>query len=259
MNGIDVQGQRVQAVGDPSNPTDAVNLQTLEARQAGLRWKDAARTASTGSVTVASPGASIDGVTLSNGDRVLLKNQSSGAENGIYVFNGAASPLTRATDADSGTDLADGSAVFVGEGTTNANTAWVQTTNNPIVIGTTATTWAQFGGGGTSYTEGNGIDITGNVVSIQLDTNSGLAVSGSGLKLDPAVAVRKFAQNIGNGSSTAIAVTHNLGTRDITVSVYDTATFAEVWPDIVHTDANTVTLTFAVAPAAAAYRVVVHG
>ncbi len=259
MNGLDLQGQRIQAVGDPSNPTDAVNLQTLEARQAGLRWKDAVRAASTGNVTVASPGASIDGVTLSNGDRVLLKNQSSGAENGIYVFNGAASPLTRATDADSGTELADGSAVFVGEGTTNANTAWVQTANNPVTIGTTATTWAQFGGGGTSYTEGNGIDITGNVVSVQLDSNSGLSVSGAGLKIDTATVVRKFAQNIGNGSATSIAVTHNLGTRDITVSVHDAATFAEVWPDIVHTDANTVTLVFAVAPATNAYRVVVHG
>ncbi len=259
MNGLDLQGQRIQTVGDPSAPGDAVNLQTLEARQAGLSWKPAVRAASTGNVNIASPGAAIDGVTLSNNDRVLLKNQTTGAENGIYVFNGSGSAMTRASDADGGNELADGTAVFVGEGTTNADTRWVQTTNNPVTIGTTATVWAQWGGAGGVYTEGNGIDITSNVVSVQLDTNSGLSVSGSGLKIDTAVVARKYAQNIGNGSSTSIAVTHGLGTRDVTVTVFDNSTFAEVIPDIVHTDANNVTLTFAVAPASNAYRVVVQG
>jgi hypothetical protein len=259
MNGLDLQAQRIQNVADPSSAMDVVNLQTLQAQQAGLSWKPAVRAASTANVTVASPGAAIDGVTLTNGDRVLLKNQSTGSENGIYVFNGSSSPLTRATDADGAGEIVDGTAVFVGEGTTNADTRWVQTTNNPITIGTTATVWAQWGGAGGVYTAGNGIDVTSNVVSVKLDTSSGLSLSGSGLKLDPAVAVRKFAQNIGNGSSTSIAVSHNLGTRDITVAVYDSATFAEVIPDITHTDTNTVTLVFAVAPASNAYRVVVHG
>jgi hypothetical protein len=259
MNGLDVQNQRIQNVGDPSSAQDAVTLAYLQNFLNGVRWKDAVRAASTGNLTIASPGASIDGVALSSGDRVLVKNQTTGSENGIYVWNGASSAMTRASDADSGTDLSDGTAVYVGEGTTQANTAWVQTANNPVTIGTTATTWAQFGAGGATYSAGNGIDITSNTVSVKLDSSSGLSLSGSGLKLDTAVAVRKFAQNIGNGSSTSIAVSHNLGTRDITVAVYDSSTFAKVMPDITATDTNTVTLVFAVAPASNAYRVVVHG
>lgn len=259
MNGLDLQSQRIQNLGDPSSAQDAVTLSYLQNFLNGVRWKDSVRAASTGNLTIASPGASIDGVALSSGDRVLVKNQTTGSENGIYIWNGAASPLTRAADADTGSELGDGTAVFVGEGTTQANTAWVQTANNPVTIGTTATVWAQFGAGGATYSAGNGIDITSNTVSVKLDSSSGLSLSGSGLKLDTAVAVRKFAQNVGNGSSTSIAVSHNLGTRDVTVSVYDSATYAEVLPDIVHTDTNTVTLVFAVAPASNAYRVTVHG
>ncbi len=259
MNGLDLQGQRIQSVGDPSSAQDAVTLAYLQNFLNGVQWKTSVRAASTGNLTLSAPGASIDGVALSPGDRVLVKNQSTGSENGIYVWNGAAAAMTRAADADTGSELADGTAVFVGEGTTQANTAWLQTANNPVTIGTTATTWVQFGGGGASYTEGNGIDITSNVISIQLDTSSGLIVGAGGLKIDPAVVVRKYAQNIGNGSSTSIAVTHNLGARDVTVTVFDNSTFAEVIPDIVHTDANNVTLVFAVAPASNAYRVVVQG
>ena len=259
MNGLDLQAQRIQNVADPSAPMDAVNLQTLEARQAGLSWKNAVRAASTGNVTMASPGAAIDGVTLTSGDRVLLKNQTAPAENGIYEFNGAAVPLTRSSDADDDGEIVDGTAVYVGEGTANGDTAWVQTEPNPIVIGTDPTSWSQFGGGGASYTAGSGIDITGTTISVELAPSSGLTVSGAGLAVDTGVVVRKYSANVGNGSLTSIPVTHNLGTRDVTVAVYDASTFDVVLPDVVHTDANTVTLVFAVAPAANAYRVVVHG
>ncbi|WP_212748824.1 hypothetical protein [Nocardia cyriacigeorgica] len=259
MNGLDLQAQRIQNVADPSAPMDAVNLQTLEARQAGLSWKQAVRAASTANITVATPGAAIDGVSLSNGDRVLLKNQITTAENGIYVWAGASAALTRAADADDDGEIVDGTAVYVAEGTTNGDTAWVQTAPNPIDIGTDPTVWSQFGGGGASYTAGNGIDITGNSISVELAPSSGLSVSGAGLAVDTGVVVRKYAANIGNGSLTSIPVAHNLGTRDVTVQVYDNATFERVVPDIVHTDANTITAVFAVAPAANAYRVVVHG
>ena len=79
-----------------------------------------------------------------------------------------------------------------------------------------------------------------------------------GIQLDSSIATRKFSANIGNGSATSIAVTHNLGTQDITVAVRDTATNAGVLVDWVATDTNTVTLTFAVAPASNAYRATVH-
>ncbi|MGI5216256.1 hypothetical protein [Nocardia sp. CA-290969] len=260
MNGLDLQGQRIVSVGDPTQPQDAVTLSYLENFLHGLRWKDPAIVATTGNLNLAAPGASIDGVALGPGDRVLVKNQTAGAENGIYVWNGAAVAMTRASDADTGEELADGTAIWVGQGSTQENTQWVQTANDPIVVGTTALVWTQFGsGGGPSYNAGNGIAITGETISVDLDTSSGLSLSASGLRVDTSVVVRKYAANIGNGSSTSIAVTHNLGTRDVTVEVFDNATFEKVLPDIEHTDANTVTATFAVAPATGAYRIVVHG
>ena len=97
-----------------------VSKEYVDAVKVGLDFKDSVRAASTANVTVSGPGAAIDGVTLSSNDRVLLKNQSTASENGIYVFNGAASALTRATDADSSDEVTAGLFTFVEEGTVNA-------------------------------------------------------------------------------------------------------------------------------------------
>jgi phage-related tail fiber protein len=109
------------------------------------------RVASTAGITLATGcenGDTIDGVTLATGDRVLLKNQTSGAENGIWVVAASGSP-TRATDADSSAELVNAS-VWVAEGTANADTLWTCTTNAPITVGTTALTFTQFVAGGYS-------------------------------------------------------------------------------------------------------------
>lgn len=100
--------------------------------------KRSVRAASTANVTISSPGSSIDGVTLASGDRVLLKNQSSGAENGIYYFNGAASAMTRARDADQTAEVTSGMQVDVEEGTVNNGRLYILSTANPITIGSTA-------------------------------------------------------------------------------------------------------------------------
>lgn len=102
------------------------------------RIKEPARAASTGNVTLATPGASMDGVTLVAGDRVLLKDQTTASQNGIYVWSGASSALTRATDADSATDFVTGFKVFVLEGTTNASSYWNFTTIAAVTVGTTS-------------------------------------------------------------------------------------------------------------------------
>ncbi len=99
-------------------------------------------------ITVASPGASIDSIALSNGDRVLLKDQSTGSENGIYVWNGAATPMTRARDADQAFELTPGAMVTVEEGTVNEDTTWIITNDGTITLGATAITFAQISGGG---------------------------------------------------------------------------------------------------------------
>ena len=107
-------------------------------------WKNSVRVASTANVNIASAPASIDGVTLSNGNRVLLKNQTAGSENGIYVFNGSGSAMTRAEDANTSAEVTSGMAVSVEEGTQNQRTSWKLTTANPIVLATTSLAFELF-------------------------------------------------------------------------------------------------------------------
>lgn len=291
--GYSMGNQRVIAVADPQAETDAVNLQSARRLVQGVTSrKEAVRAAATTNITLASPGTSIDGVTLANGDRILLTAQSTGSQNGIYDFNGSGSALTRSADADSDAEVKPGSQVFVSEGTVNGNATYQLTTDGPITVGTTAQTWAQTGGAGASYTAGNGLTLAGSSFSVNPASGGGLAVSASGVAIaaaaagngltltagvlavgsgtglsvtadavaiDTSVVVRKFAANVGNGALTSVPVAHNLGTRDITYSVQDATTFEFVEVDAVATDANTLTLTFATAPTANAYRVVVHG
>lgn len=257
FGGLDVVGGKVINLGDPSASTDAVNLQYLQAFVRGLRWKEPVRAASTANVTLATPGATMDGVTLVSGDRVLLKNQTTASQNGIYVWTGASSLLTRALDADSGAEVV-GASVLVTEGSTNANKQWNQTTE-PITIDSTSQTWVEFGGGGTAYTAGNG--LTGSTTfSVLADpvAGGGISVSAAGVKVDPNVVVRKYAANIGNGSLTTIPVVHNLGTKDITYSIQVVSTGEFVDTDATATDTNTLTLVFPTAPSSGQYRVVVH-
>lgn len=225
---------------------------------AGLSWKEEVRVATTAAGTLASSfanGQTVDGVTLVTGDRILIKDQAAGAENGIYTVNSSGAP-TRATDADTAADIA-GAAVCVMFGTTNAGVRFILSTSGTITLGTTALSFAVFGGG-TSYTAGNGLQLATTTFSVKLPGSSGLVADGTGLHLDTAIAVRKFTQAT-HASTTSIAVTHNLGTRNVTTCVYDNSTYAEVECDVVHTDANTVTFTFATAPSANAYSFVIHG
>lgn len=114
------------------------------AAAAGLDVKQSVRLGSTANVTISSPGATIDGVTVTNGDRILLKNQTTGSQNGIYIFNGAASAMTRASDADSSIEVTSGMFVFITEGTAGANKGYVLTTPDPITLGTTSLAFTQF-------------------------------------------------------------------------------------------------------------------
>lgn len=225
---------------------------------AGLQWKPSVRAATTASGTLASAfanGQVIDGVTLVTGDRILLKNQASGSENGIYIVAASGAP-TRATDADGAGELVANATVLVNEGTTLADTAWTCTTNGSITVGSTSTTWAQFGGGAV-YAAGNGLALNTGTFSVTAST--GISVGGGGVSIDTSVVVRKYAALIGDGTTTAITVTHNLNTRDVQVTLYDAATYAVVYADVVNATVNTVTVTFATAPASSAYRVVVFG
>ena len=258
MNGLDLQSQKAVNLADPSANTDAANKQYVDNVARGLMWKAPVRAASTTSVTTTAPGATIDGVALAANDRVLLKDQATPAQNGLWVWNGAAVAMTRTVDADATGELAPGTAVSVTEGTVNGDKVWMITSDAAITVGTTSQTWGQLGGG-TSYTAGNGIAIAANAISAVAAASGGVQVVAGGIQLDASIAARKFSANVGNGSATAIAVAHNLATQDVTVTVREVGSQAKVLVDWVATDVNTATLTFAVAPASNAFRVSVVG
>lgn len=151
--------------GTPTDDAHAATKGYVDAARSGLDVKQSVRAATTGPLTIASDlenGDVVDGVTLATGDRVLVKDQSSGAENGIYVVQ-ASGAAVRATDADSSAEVTAGLFTFVSEGTVNADSGWVLTTNDTITLGTTALVFAQFSGAG-SIAAGNGLTKTGNTI-----------------------------------------------------------------------------------------------
>lgn len=234
-NTLDAGGFKIINAGDATNPQDLVTKAQLDASVQGWKWKEPVRAASTATITL-SGAQTIDGVSVIAGDRVLVKNQSTGADNGIYVA--ASGAWARATDFDAASEVV-GAAVFVSEGSSQGNSQWHMTTDGPITIGTTALVWAQVGGG-TSYTEGNGIDITSGVISV-----------------DPAVVARKYSATIGDGTATTITLTHNLNTKDVAVSVREASGDAGVLVDWVANGVNTVQLTFGTPPSVGQYRAMV--
>ena len=212
------------------------------------------------------------------GQRVLVRAQTDATENGIYtvttIGNGSTpAVLTRATDFDNGLylNVSNGDFVFVEHGSLGG-TGWVQTNQGAgqlatLVVGTDDIIWFQFSGAGTYVNALNGaLDFSGMSIAVKpglgitttAEGDAGAAVADT-VAINTDVVVRKYAATIGNGSSNSITVTHNLNTQDVTVGVYDTVSYAEVFCDVIHASVNTITLSFAVAPDEDAYRVVIHG
>jgi len=310
----------------------------------------------------------IDGISLALDDRILVKDQNNLDENGIWyvttVGTGTNGVWERATDFDEDDEVVEGSFVFIGEGTVNADSGWVLTTDDPITIGGTSGSdieWSQFSGAG-QITAGDGLTKSGNTINavgtanritVNADsidiastyvgqtsittlgtistgtwhgTNIGAAYGGTGINTSSSTGVPTISSGtwsvssvlsttlggtgqstytngqllIGNSSNsltrstltagsnitiangdgsitisadgdglskyavsnsagTSTTVTHNIGTRDVNVMIYDASTYAEVEADVVMTDTNTVTVTFAQSQTAGDYRIVVIG
>jgi hypothetical protein len=175
----------VAVTQDPTSALQLATKQYVDAVAEGLHVHAACAAATTGTLAsitggtvtynngTAGVGATLtlsvaltvlDGYTLLNGDRVLVKNEATQANNGIYTWATGGTVLTRATDFDTAAEMASGDFTFVTNGTLYANTGWVQT--DPVtVVGTSPVTWIQFSGAG-AYTAGTGLTLTGTQFSI---------------------------------------------------------------------------------------------
>lgn len=269
---------------DPSVASDVATKNYVDNAVAGIKWKESVRAATTANGTLASAfenGQVVDGVTLVTGDRLLIKNQTTGSENGIYIVNASGAP-TRAADADTGAEILQ-AAVWVQEGTTNADSGWVCTTNAPITLGTTSLAFSQFNGG-TSYTAGAGLTLSGNQFNVGTASSGRIVVNADDIDLASGIVtpgtyrsvtvdtygrvtggtnptlIQRFTQTIGNGSATSFTINHALGVQDVIVQIYRNGSpFDVVLADIELTDANNVTVRFAVAPSTNQFKVVVIG
>ena len=172
--------------GTPSNANDVTPKSYVDGLVgAGVFWKEPARVASTSNVNISNPGtSSFDGITLASGDRILLKNQTAAAENGVYDFNGSAAALTRSSDANTADEL-NGLAIFIKEGTDNADQGYYQSSEISS-LGTSPVTFVQFTGLG-QITAGNGLTKSGNRLDvavgngIQISSDAVVFRAGAGL------------------------------------------------------------------------------
>lgn len=157
----------IRVATTPSDINDAASKSYVDATANGLDVKDSVRAATTAAGTLASDfenGDAIDGVTLATGDRILIKDQADGSENGIYTVNASGAP-TRATDFDADAEVTAGAFTFVEEGTTNGDTGHVLSTNGSITVGSTSIAFTQFSGAGL-LTAGTGLTKTGNTLDV---------------------------------------------------------------------------------------------
>lgn len=181
LTGVDFVSNKGINLASPTAATDAANKAYVDAIAAGLEWKVAVRVATTTNGTLATAyanGSTVDTITLATGDRILLKNQTTQTENGIYTVNASGAP-TRAVDANTTAGL-NNATVLVLLGS-QADTAWTQTTANPT-IGSSNIVFAQFGAGNvyTALSTG-GLTLSAGAFSVLLPGSSGLATSASGL------------------------------------------------------------------------------
>lgn len=225
---------------------------------AGLDWKEAVRVATTTSGTLATSfanGQTVDGVTLVTGDRILIKDQSTQTQNGIYIVAASGAP-SRASDADTGAELLS-AAVYVREGTSNAGSNWVNNNSTTPTIGTDNVTFVQFKG------QVEAAASTSSAGVVQLATSTEAEAKSSTTKALTPSSVANFPVKktftIGDTSATSFTCTHNLGTTDVVVGVYKVSTGDEWLVDITRTSTSVVTVAFATAPSTNEYKVVVIG
>lgn len=217
---VDVNGVRITNVAAPTNPGDAANKLYVDNSRAGISVKDPVRVAVGGNITLTSPGATLDGVTMTTGNSFLAFAQNTGTENGIYVFNGPTTAATRRTDANAAGQIPDGALVTVAEGT-RENYQFIQRASAAGAPGTWTQDWGVFAIGGQTYTAGTGLTITGTQFALSVPvslTNGGTGATTAATARTNLGAPGRFSGNLAALSAGVTAtVTHNLGNSDVGV------------------------------------------
>ena len=180
---ISANSQKITNLATPTADGDAASKQYVDCVSQGLDVKDSCVAATTGNITISTAlnnGDTLDGVSLSTNDRVLVKDQSTASENGIYIVG---SSPARADDLAAGADAA-GMFTFVEQGTVNADNGFVCTSNKgSAVVGTNNLSFAQFSGAG-QITAGDGLDKSANTLSVDLKSNGGIVIESTEMAVD---------------------------------------------------------------------------
>lgn len=252
-----LNASRLLNLPDATDPQEPATLAQVRAFVEGLAWKDSVRVKTQGNIDLSAPGATIDGISMSAGDRVLVASQSTLSQNGIYVWTGAATPATRALDASTFAEL-ESAVVGVEEGA-DAGTQWRQTQVNGT-IDSNDVVWTSFIAAVPTASESTAGKIE---IATQAETDTGTddARAVTPLKLTTwSGKTKRYTSDIGDGSATSYTLTHNLGSRALQVTVYrNSGNYDEVECDVRHTSTSALTLLFTVAPTSNQFTAVVTG
>ena len=208
---VDVGSKRITSLAEPSADSDAATKYYVDAARSGLDIKNSVKVATTANITLSNT-QTIDGIALSVGDRVLVKDQSSAVQNGVYVV--ASGSWSRATDADAPAELNPGTFVFVEQGTVNSDTGFVVTSDGALTIGTDAINWTLFSTSGTLIA---GAGLSKNGYTLEVNVANGIEVSSDNVQLASSVAGAGLTYSSGvlNVVGTADRITVNADSIDI--------------------------------------------
>ena len=199
---VSFASQKITNLADPTSDNDAANKGYVDGVAQGLDIKDSCTAATTANITISTAlnnGDTIDGVTLSTNDRVLVKNQNTASENGIYKVG---SSPARVDDLAAGADAA-GAFTFVEQGTVNGDNAFVCSSDKgSAVVGTNNLTFVQFSGAG-QVIAGNGLDKSGNTLSLDLKSDGGLTIESTELAVNLSAGSITGTLQVGDGGTGA--------------------------------------------------------
>lgn len=253
---LNLNSKKITGLADPVSAQDASTKAYVDATAQGLDAKASVFCASTGNLGLTGTADIIDNQSVIAGQRVLVKNQTNPAQNGIYVV--AAGAWARATDVDTWNELVS-AFVFVETGTQNMDSGWVCTADPGGTLGSTNVPWVQFSGAG-QITAGAGLTKTGNQLDVGAGT--GISVAADSIAVDPAI-IPRYYSSATHGAGTAISIpqsTHGCrASRGLIVMTVVEATGAEILADVIVAANGDVSINFGASQGANTIRTTIVG